>query len=114
MCDGQTCTAGELVVKAQYINFMQENTKWYRGQKPQQKNIIVPTRTIVHPCLDVTTITKEKNTKSVFNKNQEHKAIQRSTIYLTKSDHDLYLIKSNQETLLDIREKQVSMRGVNK
>ena len=29
MCNGKISTTGELVVKSQYINFMQDNTKWY-------------------------------------------------------------------------------------
>ena len=29
MCDRQISTPGELVVKAQYINCMPDNTKWY-------------------------------------------------------------------------------------
>ena len=61
MCDGKISSAGELVVKYQYTNCMQDNTKWYWEQSPQQNNIIVPTRTIVHPCLDFTTVTEVKN-----------------------------------------------------
>ena len=67
MHDGKISTDGELVVKAQYTNFMQDNTKLYWEQKPQQNNIIVPTRTSVHPCLDVTTVTTLKNTKNICN-----------------------------------------------
>ena len=51
--DGQFISAGELVVTAQYIYSMQENTNWYWKQPPLQHTIIVPTRTILHPCLDV-------------------------------------------------------------
>ena len=29
MCDGQISTAGELVVKYQYMSFMQDNKNWY-------------------------------------------------------------------------------------
>ena len=35
---------------------MQEEINWYWDQKQQQQVIIVPTRTIVHPCLDVVTV----------------------------------------------------------
>ena len=49
--DGQIITAGELVVKAQYICTMQVNTNWYWYQNLQQHVIIVPTRTILHPQL---------------------------------------------------------------
>ena len=29
MCSGKISTSGEIVVKYQYMNCMQENTKWY-------------------------------------------------------------------------------------
>ena len=48
-CDGKISTAGELFVKLQYMNYMQDNKKWYWEKPPQQKNIIVTTCTIVHP-----------------------------------------------------------------
>ena len=51
--DGQVMYDGELVVKAQYLCSMQENTNWYWKQQTLQHNIIVPTRTILHPHLDV-------------------------------------------------------------
>ena len=54
--DRKFISAGELVVKAQYIFSMQENTNWYWKQQPLQYTIIVPTRTIIHPRLDVTII----------------------------------------------------------
>ena len=51
-CGGQIITAGELVVKAQYMKFMQDNQKWCWEQKQQQNNINVTTSTIVHTSLD--------------------------------------------------------------
>ena len=51
--DGQVVYASELVVKAQYICSVQENTNFYWKQQPLQHTIIVPTRTIIHPRLDV-------------------------------------------------------------
>ena len=92
MCDGKISTACELVVKSQYINCMQDNTKWNWEQKPQHKNIIFPTRTIIHPCLDVTTVTEvETILKSVFNENKSRKAIQINLIYLTYYDRGFIL-----------------------
>ena len=61
-CDGQISTAGELVVKSKYMNYMQDNKKLYWEKLPQQNNTIVPTRKIVHPCLDVMTVTEVKKT----------------------------------------------------
>ena len=48
---------GELVVKAQYPCYMQENYNWYRKQQSLKHNIMVPTRNILHPRLDVVIIT---------------------------------------------------------
>ena len=54
--DGKVISAGELVVKAQYLCSMQENTNWYWKQQPLQHNIMVTTCTILHPCLGIITI----------------------------------------------------------
>ena len=62
-CDRQIIISGELVVKYQYMNCIQDNKNEYCEQSPQQKNIIVPTHTIVHLCLDVTTVIEVKNAK---------------------------------------------------
>ena len=54
--------------------------------------MIVTTRTILHPCLDVMKLTEVKQIhKSVWNRNQSHKAIQGYPICLTDSDHDFIL-----------------------
>ena len=55
--DGQIITAGELVVKARYTCSMQVDTNWYWNQKPKHNLITVTTRTILHPQLEVDTIT---------------------------------------------------------
>ena len=55
--DGKIITAGELVVKAQYPCYIQVYTNWYWNQYPQQDFITVPTRTILHPQLEVNAIT---------------------------------------------------------
>ena len=60
LCDEKIISDGKIVVKVQYMNCMQDNTKWYWEQSPQQKNIIVSTCTVPHPCLDVTTVTEVK------------------------------------------------------
>ena len=40
--DGKIITAGELVVKAQYICYMQVDTTWYCNQQPKHHVITVP------------------------------------------------------------------------
>ena len=59
-------TSDELVIKAKYMNCMQDKKKLYWKQSAQQETIIVKKRTIVHPCLDVMTITNVKSTKKCF------------------------------------------------
>ena len=54
---GQIITAGELVIKAQYLCSMQIDTNWYWNQQPKHHFIKVPTRTILHPQLEVNAIT---------------------------------------------------------
>ena len=71
-CDGKISLAGELVVKSQYLRFMQEENNWDWDQKQQQQVIIFPTRTIVHPCLDVMTVKDVHDIpRSICNKKQE-------------------------------------------
>ena len=53
---GQIITSGELVVKAQYLCYMQLDTNWYWDPYTQQHVITVPTRTILHPQLEVNTV----------------------------------------------------------
>ena len=55
--DGQIITAGELVVKSQYLCSMQVGNNWYWNQQPIQHVITVPTRTILHKQLEVNAIT---------------------------------------------------------
>ena len=49
--DGKIITAGELVVKAQYLCYIQIDTNWYWNQQPKHNLITVPARTILHPQL---------------------------------------------------------------
>ena len=55
--DGKIISAVLLVVKSQYLCSMKENYNWYWKQQSLQQNIVVPTRTIIHPYLDVARIT---------------------------------------------------------
>ena len=51
--DGLIITSGKLVVKAQYLCSMQVDTNWYWNQHPQHDVITFPTRTIIHPRIEV-------------------------------------------------------------
>ena len=87
--DGQVISAGELVVKAQYLCSMQENTNWYWKQQPLQQTIIVPTRTILHPRLDVIIIRYIQDIpKKLCSRNEAKKSIQRHPIIMTDTDYD--------------------------
>ena len=55
--DGKIITAGELVVKEQYLCSMQVDTNWYWNQHSQHHIITFPTRTIIHPQLEVNVVT---------------------------------------------------------
>ena len=56
--DGQIITAGESVVKAQYLCSIQIDTNWYWNQQPKHHVITVPTRTILHTKLELNAITE--------------------------------------------------------
>ena len=87
--DGQVISDGKLVVKAQYLWSIQENTNWYCKQQPLQQHIIVPTLTITHPCIDVIIIRYVQDTpNNLCRKNQEIKAIQRHPIIMTDAAYD--------------------------
>ena len=69
--DREIITTGELVVKVQYLCSIPDSNNWYWEQHPQKHAIIVPTRTILHPRLDVVGITDVQDTpKSVCNRIQ--------------------------------------------
>ena len=55
--DRQIITAGELVAKAQFLCSMQIYTNCYWNQQPKNNVIIVPTRTILHPQIEVNAVT---------------------------------------------------------
>ena len=77
---GQVISAGGLVVKAQHLWSMQENTNWCWKQQPLQKTITVPTCTILHPRLDVIIINMYKKPLISFvagtKKKNQYKEIQ--------------------------------------
>ena len=72
--DGQIITAGELVIKAQYICSMQIETNRYWNQHPKHHVITVPTRIILHPLIEDNAVTYfHPISKSVCNRTQEKK-----------------------------------------
>ena len=89
---GKILSAGKSVFKAQYICSMQEDSNWYRKQQSLKHNIIVTTPTILHPCLDVIRLTYVQETpKTICNRIQAKKPIQRYPIFLTDADYDYIL-----------------------
>ena len=80
---GQVISAGKLFVKAQYICSIKENTNWYwKQQQPLQQTIIVPTSTILHPRLDVTTIIYVRDIpKNVCNRIYKKSHTNRMSLY---------------------------------
>ena len=72
---------------------MQENTNWYWEKKTLRHTIIVPTRTILFPRLDVIIIIYVQDIpKNICSKNQaKKKAIQRHPIIMTDADYGCIL-----------------------
>ena len=68
---------------------MQENINWYWKQQSLQHNIIVPTRTILHPRLDSVRKTYFQDIhKTVYNRIQAKKSMQRHPICMKDADYD--------------------------
>ena len=90
--DGQIITAGELVVKAKYTCSMQVDTNWYWNHKPKHHLITVTTRTILHPQLEVDTITDfHAIPTSICSRTQAKKSISRQPKCFTDADNDYIL-----------------------
>ena len=86
--DGKIITAGELVVKEQYISSMQIDTNWYCDLHFQHHIIKVPTRTIIYPRLEVNAVTDFHDIpKSICSRTQAKKSISTHPICLTDSDY---------------------------
>ena len=68
---------------------MQVYTNWYCNQQSEHHVITVPTRTILHPQLEVDAITDFHSIPtSICSRTQEKKAISRKPICLTDADYD--------------------------
>ena len=71
---------------------MQIDTKWYWNRQPKNHFITVPTRTILHPQLEVNAITEfHAIHTSVCSSTQAKKSISRQPICLTDYDYDYIL-----------------------
>ena len=90
--DGKIITAGELVVKAKNICSMKIDTNWYYNQQHKHDVITLPTCTILHPQVEVNTVTDfHVIPTSVYTRTQVKKILSRQPIYLTGSDYDYVL-----------------------
>ena len=68
---------------------MQVDTNWYWNQQPKHHVITVPTRTILHPKLEVDAITYfHAIPTSVCSRTKAKKSISRQPICLTDDDYD--------------------------
>ena len=82
---------------------MQVDTNCYWNQHPQQNFIIVPTRTIIHPRLEVNEVTDfHRIPKSVCNRTQAKKSISRHPICLTDSDYDYILEETGRRDEIEV------------
>ena len=114
MSNGEISTDDELVVKAQYINCMQDNTKKYWEQSPQKNNIINTTGTIVQPCLDVATFTKERKYQKVFAIKIKYVSLYKGVLsVLTDYDHDCILHEIKSRDIIEYGRKKVLMISLN-
>ena len=94
-----------MVVKAQYICSIQVDTNCYWNQQPKQHVITVPTRTILHPQLEVNSVTElHAIPTSVCTRTQAKKSISRKPICLTDSDHDYILEEIGRREKLSLKE----------
>ena len=81
--DGKIITAGELVVKAKYLCSVQIETNWCRNQQPKHHVVTVPTRTILHPQLEVNAITDfHAIPKSICSRTQAKKNPYQDILYV--------------------------------
>ena len=81
--DGKIITSGELVVKAKYLCSMQVATNWYCNLQPKQHVVTVPTRTILHPQLEVNAVTDfHAITTSLCTRAQAKKKIYQDNLYV--------------------------------
>ena len=81
---------------------MQVDTNWYWNQQPKHHFITVPTRTIIHPQLEVNAVTYfHAIPTSVCTMTQAKKSISRQPICLTDSEYDYKLEEIGRRDKID-------------
>ena len=109
--DRQVISDGELVVKAQYLCSMQENTNCYWKQQTLQQTIIFPTRTILHPRLEVIIIRYVQDIpKKLCGRNKAKKGIQRHPIIVTDADYNYIMDEIERRETIEF-ERNVSVKS---
>ena len=102
-------TVGELVLKAKYLCSVQVDINWYCNQQPKHHVITVPTRTILHPQLEVDAITYfHAIPTSVCSRRQAKKSISRQPICLTDADYDYILEEIGRRDIIEF-EREVDV-----
>ena len=80
-----------MVVKEKYLCSMKIYTNWYWNQQPKHRVITVPTRTIIHPQLEVDAVTDfQEIPTSICTRAQAKMYISRQPICFTYSDYNFY------------------------
>ena len=81
-----------MVVKAKYLCSVQVDTNWYWNQQSKHHVITLPTRTILHPQLEVNAITDfHAIPTSLCSRTHAKQAISRQPICLTDANYDYIL-----------------------
>ena len=81
---------------------MQIDTNWYCNQQPHNHVITVPTRTILHPKLEVNAITDFRAIPtSICSRTQAKKAISRQPICLSDYEYDYILQEIDQREKIE-------------
>ena len=84
---------------------MQENTNWYWKQQPLQHIIIVPTRTILHPRIEVIIIRYVQYIPNkLFGRIKLKTSIQRHPIVVTDADYDYNIYEIERREKLSLKE----------
>ena len=81
---------------------MQVDTNWYWNKQPNHHVITVPTRTILHPELEVLAITDYKAIPAgICSRTQTKKTISRQPICLSDFDYDYILEEIDQRDKIE-------------